>query len=119
MKIALATQDGYVAEHFGHCPEYTLVSIDDNQVKDKIIVPNPGHRPGFLPEYLSKLGVSAIIAGGMGPKAQELFSQKNIQTIIGVTGQIDRVVKDYLAGTLQQGESRCNHGQFHHEGCHC
>ena len=32
MKIAIATDNGYVAQHFGHCAAYTLVELEDNRV---------------------------------------------------------------------------------------
>jgi len=111
MKIAVATEGSTVAPHFGRCPEYTLYNVKDGSVADKTIIPNPGHEPGFLPEYLSKLGVSCIIAGGMGMRAQNLFAGKNIQTVVGATGLVDDVAKAFAAGTLEGGESLCEHGQ--------
>ena len=82
MKVAISTDQGYVSAHFGRCPSYTLVEIKEGQILNKEEVPNPGHQPGFLPQYLSEKGVNCIIAGGMGPRAQGLFAQKNIETII-------------------------------------
>ncbi len=116
MKIAVATDGPMVAAHFGRCPEYTIVTARDGKVLDKIVVPNPGHEPGFLPDYLSKLGVSCIIAGGMGPRAQGLFAEKSIQTVTGVSGPVSEAINSYLAGSLEAGESLCEHGQEHH-GC--
>ncbi|MDI7247240.1 MAG: NifB/NifX family molybdenum-iron cluster-binding protein [Bacillota bacterium] len=116
MKIAVATDGPMVAAHFGRCPEYTIVTVDDGKVTNKVVIPNPGHEPGFLPEYLSKLGVSCIIAGGMGPRAQGLFAEKNIQTVTGVSGPVSEVVNSYLAGSLEAGESLCEHGE-RHERC--
>jgi len=117
VKIAVATDGHMVASHFGRCPEYTIVTVDDNgNVANKVVIPNPGHEPGFLPEYLSKLGVSCIIAGGMGPRAQGLFAEKNIRTVTGASGLVSDVVASYLAGSLELGESQCEHGA-HPGGC--
>ena len=66
--------------------------------------------------FLAKHGVSCIIAGGMGQRAQDLFTEQNIETIIGVTGSVEQVIADYLAGSLQPGESLCDH---RHGGHHC
>lgn len=118
MKIAVATEGSAVAPHFGRCPEYTLYNVKDGSVSDKTVIPNPGHEPGFLPEYLSKLGVSCIIAGGMGMRAKNLFAEKNIQTVVGVTGLVDEVAKAFAAGTLRGGESLCEHGQTEHQRSH-
>jgi predicted Fe-Mo cluster-binding NifX family protein len=114
MKIAISTENGYVAAHFGRCVKYTLVNIEDNRITHKEEIDNPGHQPGFLPEFLGARGVNLIISGGMGPRAQGLFAQKNIQTIIGVQGPINEVIENYIQGKLKPGEDLCDHGHEHH-----
>lgn len=111
VKIAVATDGPMVAAHFGRCPEYTIFTVNSGKVENRVIIPNPGHEPGFLPGYLAKLGVSCIIAGGMGPRAQGLFAENNIQAITGVSGPVDEVINLYLAGRLESGESLCEHGK--------
>lgn len=110
MRIAVATENGQVAQHFGRCPEYTLLDVERGQIRSKVVIPNPGHQPGFLPPYLAEKGVSCIIAGGMGPSAQDLFAAQGIKTVIGASGPVDEVVKAYLAGSLALGSSACEHG---------
>ena len=78
MKIALATDGAVISPHFGHCSEFTVVTVENGKAVGTERVANPEHQPGFLPEYLSKMGGSCIIAGGMGPSAQELFAAKGI-----------------------------------------
>lgn len=113
MKIAVSTERGYVSAHFGRCPSYTLFEIQDGILQSKEEIPNPGHQPGFLPQFLSERGVQCIIAGGMGPRAQALFAQKNIETITGIQGSIEDVIHKYMNQQLEAGEDLCNHG---HEG---
>jgi predicted Fe-Mo cluster-binding NifX family protein len=115
MKIAISTENGFVSAHFGRCPTYTIVDIQDGRVLSRQEIPNPGHQPGFLPGYLSERGVEAIIAGGMGPRAQGLFAQKNIQTLIGVQGPVDEVIEKFLRQELEAGQDLCDHGH-HPEG---
>lgn len=120
MRIAVATENGGVAEHFGHCPEYTIAEIEDGKLAGKMVIPNPGHQPGFLPRYLAGLGVSYVIAGGMGAKAQNLFREAGIRTVVGVTGPVARVIDDFLADRLMGGESLCDRGKHEHSwsgGC--
>lgn len=117
LKIAVATSRGEVAEHFGRCPEYTIFTVEDGKITGEMVIPNPGHEPGFLPGYLAEMGVECIIAGGMGPRAQGLFAQRNIETITGVRGPVRSVVAAYLAGRLQTGEDMCRHGSEAHKGC--
>jgi predicted Fe-Mo cluster-binding NifX family protein len=117
MRVAISTDRGYVSAHFGRCPAYTVVDIQDAKVLAREEIANPGHQPGFLPQYLSERGVGVIIAGGMGPRAQGLFAEKNIQTIIGVQGRIDDVIGKYLRHELEAGQDLCDHGQQHEGPC--
>ena len=110
MKIAISTDSGNVSEHFGRCPEFTILDIENGALKGREVITNPGHHPGFLPEFLKKAGVECIIAGGMGMRAQDLFDAAGIKTIMGVSGSIDEVIKSLLSGTLKGGESLCNPG---------
>ncbi|NLZ28747.1 MAG: dinitrogenase iron-molybdenum cofactor [Firmicutes bacterium] len=117
MKIAIATENGFVAQHFGHCSTYTLFEIADQKIIGKEVVDNPGHQPGFLPGFLAQYGVSCIIAGGMGQRAINLFEEQNIEAIVGVAGVVEEVIADYLSGNLKAGESFCDHGRG--GGGHC
>lgn len=110
MKIAVATvNDNEVAEHFGHCPQYTIIVASDGQVESKEVIKNPGHEPGFLPKFLGEMGVQCIISGGMGLRAKELFAQRNIEVVTGVSGLVDDIVAGFLADTLEIGTDMCRH----------
>lgn len=117
MKIAVSTESGHVSAHFGRCPVYTLVEVEAGRVAARREIPNPGHQPDFLPGYLSELGVSVIIAGGMGPRAQELFAEKNIKTFIGVQGRVDEVIDKFLRGELEAGRDLCDRGRGRDDHC--
>ncbi len=120
MKVAIATDNGYVSAHFGRCPSYTLLEIEEGKVIKREEIPNPGHSPGFLPHYLFERGVNVIIAGGMGPRAQALFAEKNIQTLTGVQGEIDEVIQKFIRQELDAGKDLCDHDKvsFPDHPCH-
>ena len=76
----------------------------------KKLIPSPGHEPGLLPQWLAEEGASVVIAGGMGSRAQALFSQNRITVILNILeGDPEKAVLDYLAGTLQVGDDVCDH----------
>ena len=110
MKIAISTDDGFVSAHFGRCPFFTIAEIEENKLVNKEVIDNPGHRPGFLPQFLNEQGVKYIIAGGMGMRATGLFADAGIETIVGITGKVDDVIDQILKGTLKGGESLCKPG---------
>ena len=43
MKLAISTDNNQVAKHFGRCSKYTIVEIDNSKIKEKKVIPNPGH----------------------------------------------------------------------------
>lgn len=110
MKVAISTDSGQVSAHFGRCPEFTILEIDDGKITKRDVIQNPGHHPGYLPQYFERLGIEAVIAGGGGTRAQMLFAEKNIQFILGVTGEIDDVINKLCKGELEGGESLCSPG---------
>ena len=109
MRIAISTDGDRVAPHFGRCEAYTLVDIDEQEITRQARIPNPGHQPGFRPGYLAERGVACIVAGGMGPRAQTLFGEKGIQTVVGVSSTLDETVDALRRDELRGGESLCNH----------
>jgi len=110
MKIAISTDGRYVSAHFGRCPSFTIVDMEDGKEINRQVIDNPGHHPGYLPQFLHDKGVGYIIAGGMGQRASDLFAEVGIEAIVGINGTIDGVIDKVLRGTLEGGESLCRPG---------
>ncbi len=110
MKIAISTDGNEVSPHFGRCPQFTIINIEGSKLVGKEVIENPGHHPGYLPQYLNKIGVGCIVAGGMGMRAKELFNQTGIETILGIGGNIEEVIGKIIDGSLEGGESICQPG---------
>ncbi len=110
MKIAIPTAEGKLAMHFGHCEKFVLIDVENSEiVKTEEVVPPP-HEPGLLPKWLGELNVNIIIAGGMGVRAQDLFSANNIKVIVGAGSEsVEQLVKAYIDGTLVTGNNACDH----------
>lgn len=112
MRYAVPVSDGKLAAHFGHCEQFALIDVDvaAKTILRKELVTSPGHQPGFLPGWLAEEGVSAVIAGGMGSRAQALFDEHRIRVIVGAMGDDpEQIVLDYIRGTLATGENVCDH----------
>jgi len=110
MKFAIPLAEGKLTAHFGHCQEFALVEVEDNEIKNKETLVPPPHEPGVLPKWLHDLGTNVIIAGGMGARALELFTQNNIKVIVGAAALTpEELVKQYLDKTLQTGGNVCDH----------
>ena len=111
MKIAISTDGDHVSAHFGRCPSFTILEIEDSNIIKADEIQNPGHHPGYLPQFFDEMGIDCIITGGMGGRATELFTQYNIQPILGISGKVQDVIYQLLNGTLKGGESLCKPGQ--------
>jgi predicted Fe-Mo cluster-binding NifX family protein len=111
MKIAVATEQGRVAGHFGHCDGFTLYEVEGAVVKTKQFHSSPEHVPGAIPNFLNDLEANVVIAGGMGGGAIQIFNEKRIEVITGVTGDLDTAIQKYLSGNLQSSGSVCHEHQ--------
>ncbi|MBW2428757.1 MAG: NifB/NifX family molybdenum-iron cluster-binding protein [Deltaproteobacteria bacterium] len=110
MKFAIPLAEGKLTAHFGHCQEFALIEVEDNQIKNKETLVPPPHEPGLLPKWLHDQGANVIIAGGMGARALDLFSQNDIKVIVGASALTpEELVNQYLANTLQTGGNVCDH----------
>lgn len=123
MKIAVATDDNrgleaVLSQHFGRCPYYILVEVDDNEIGEVKALENPFYgshgQPGEVPAFIKSTGAHVIIAGGMGPKAIGFFEQYGIQVVTGVSGMVQEVIQLYLDGQIQ-GASPCMDHDHHHD----
>jgi predicted Fe-Mo cluster-binding NifX family protein len=109
MKICIPKEGALVSQHFGHTPEFAIFTVEDGKVLSKEVVQSPGHEPGKLPRLMSSYGVTHVITGGMGRKAQQMFEELNIKVFSGASGEIDEVLKSFLNGTLKTGQNLCDH----------
>ena len=112
MKIAIPLAEGKLCMHFGHCEQFALVdtNAETKTITGKKMLTPPPHEPGLLPRWLHEQGANLIIAGGMGQRAQALFTDNGIKVIIGAPSETPEIlVKAYMAGTLQTGANTCDH----------
>jgi len=108
MRIAIATERNRVSHHFGRCPEYTVIDMEDGKVINRHLLKNPGHRPNFLPQFLHDHQIDRIISGGMGQKARVLFDQFSIEPLVGVEGEIETVIAALLNDEIENGKNLCH-----------
>ena len=110
MKIAMPVYGGKLSQHFGHSEQFSLIEVEDQSIRSREDVTPPAHEPGLLPRWLKEKGVSVVIAGGMGQRAQVIFEQAGIEVICGAPSQEpNEVVNSYLEGNLQTGDNACDH----------
>lgn len=112
VKIAIPLAEGKLTAHFGHCRSFAFCVADpkNGAVQSKEEVVPPPHEPGVLPRWLHEQGITHIIAGGMGGRAQSLFVENGIQVIVGAPCESPEVlIEAWAQGTLVTGENACSH----------
>ena len=60
--------DANMSGHFGRCPYYTIVDIEEDEVKNVQVIANPfadNHIPGKVPHFIKDQKANVMIAGGM------------------------------------------------------
>lgn len=118
MRIVVPSgKDMSVAGHFGHCEQFVFFDCEEGKIVKREAVPNPGHQPGFLPNFLADHGANAILAGGMGEGAVSIFQQRGVDVILGAEGKAEDCVMKYLKGELRSTGSVC-HEHEHEKECH-
>ncbi len=94
--------------HFGHCDLYTLVEIEDGQIKDSRVIPNVPHQQGgcMAPvNHLAQHGVNVLVAGGMGMRPLMGFMQVGIQVYYGgELATVGEAVQALIDGRLPRFE---------------
>jgi predicted Fe-Mo cluster-binding NifX family protein len=118
-KIAIPMENGKLCTHFGHCEYFAIASIEDGHVAGMEEQTPPAHEPGVYPRWIASLGVTDVIAGGMGQKAIELFNQQGINAFVGCPANgANEILEDFLAGKLVLSANYCNHDGKQEHHCH-
>ncbi len=112
MKIAIPLTGGSLSAHFGHCEQFAMITVaaKTRRVLSCEDLTPPPHEPGLYPVWLAERGVTHIIAGGMGPNAQNLFTRNNIEVLVGSPSEDpEKIVSLFLEGKLEAGANTCDH----------
>lgn len=120
MRIAISAEsnaglESTVAQHFGRCPFYIVVDLEEDQVNAVEAIKNPyfeSHQPGMVPAFINSKNVNVMISGGMGRRAIQFFEEFGIAVATGATGSVESAVDAYCKGTLT-GDSACKESEAH------
>ncbi len=113
MKFALPVDDGKLSDKFGQAAQFAIIKVKGGTMEPKELRPTPPHEPGGIPEWLEDLGVTHVIAGSLGEKAQKLLTHKGMEVIAGAPLEApEELVEKYLKKTLTT-----TRGAVHPGGC--
>jgi len=112
MKYAVPVTGGVLSSHFGHCEQFALFTVDPQkkEITGKEYLVSPEHQPGLLPKWLAEKGATVVVAGGMGPMAQQIFQENGIAVVLGaMETDPEKAVISHLNGVLTTGDNVCDH----------
>lgn len=122
MRIAIAVEDvaqvhPKVSGHFGRCSGFYIYEFDYNghiSTKEFYVNPFQGTHNGNcqIPDYLQRLKVDNVIAGGMGRKAINSFNNYNIEVVTAPSLLVEEALHNYLDGELK-GYEECREHANH------
>ena len=117
MKIATPSRNGQIDEHFGHCKEYLVFTVNGKELIPEANIPSPegcGCKSGVAVD-LAAAGVTHMIAGNMGAGAVRVLGSHGITAVRGASGDARRAVQDFVDGKLSDSGSGCaGHGDDGH-----
>jgi len=95
-----------LSAHFGHCDVYTLVTLEDDQIKEVSLLPGVPHVQGgcMAPvQHLAGHGAKVLIAGGMGMRPLMGFNQVGIKVYHGGGARaVKEAVEAFVQGRLPE-----------------
>ncbi|MBW1797060.1 MAG: NifB/NifX family molybdenum-iron cluster-binding protein [Deltaproteobacteria bacterium] len=98
--------DGQRSGHFGHCDVFTMVDVENGEIREVSTVPNQSHVQGgcMVPvNLLADHNVKALIVGGIGMRPLMGFKQVGINVYYDATrAEIRPVVEDLISGKLPE-----------------
>jgi len=101
MRIAIATDQDFVASGFGCCPVCTIVDAEDGNIRETFIIPNPGLKHEYWAELFCRNAIKHLIVGKIGAHALSVMHWRGIEVMAGVQGSIDDVVHRFARGELR------------------
>lgn len=118
MKVAVPSRGDMVDEHFGHCESFTVFTVNgNNDITEEVrLTPPPacGCKSNLI-STLVDMGVSVLVAGGMGQGAVTYLNENGIKVVRGAAGPVHGAVRAWLDGRMQDNHEVCQaHGE---DGC--
>ena len=84
MKLAVTYENGQVFQHFGHCRQFKLYTVEDGRIIASEVVDTNGSGHGALAGFLQAKGIDTLICGGIGGGARSALAEAGIQLHLGV-----------------------------------
>ncbi|SFG63219.1 NifB/NifX family molybdenum-iron cluster-binding protein [Oribacterium sp. WCC10] len=93
-----------VFQHFGETRFFKLYNIERNDIIDSSVVSTDGQGHCALAGVLRRIGVNALVCGGIGDEAQVSLAELGIRVCGGMEGNCDDAAEKFARGELAFNE---------------
>lgn len=110
MKICIASEsrgglDDMVSMHFGRCPVFTIVEVENGEIRNVYVVPNQGAKSASgagiqAAQIVINEGCNVAIAGAIGPNSAQALQMANVDMRTSPPIKIGDAVMQYIQGQL-------------------
>ena len=97
--FAAPVVDGNLAPQCNQSQRFLLVTVRDKQIVAQVQVMPPDFKPGLLPHWLERQGVTHLIAAGLPENARKLLQRKGLEVITAEAGTpVEGLVQELIKG---------------------
>lgn len=116
MKIAVTYDNGNVGQHFGRTEFFKVFTLEEGQLVSGELLSGGDHGHVAKAQFMKDNAIDVVICGGIGQPAAAGVRAAGAEIYPGVTGSVDQVVEDFIAGRLQYNLEAIHapHGDHHH-----
>ncbi len=107
MKVCVPSTDKKVARNFGKAVEFLIMTVEEGKVLSAEVVPNPGREKVKVPAFVAGLGVTHVVAGGIGNPARGALEGERVEVVSGAEGPVETVLGRYFSGMLESKKMSC------------
>jgi len=106
--LAVPAADDRLSAQFNQKQNFLLCTVKNGEIVEQHQATPPDFRPGLLPDWLARQGVTHIIAENLAANARNLLERKGMTVILApagtpVTDAINRVLSDLALETAKPG----------------
>jgi predicted Fe-Mo cluster-binding NifX family protein len=111
MRVAVSTTSGglddKVSDVFGRAVSFTIVDVEDGEIRNIDIVRNDfavrgGGAGVAVSQFLADKGVNAVITGNVGPNALAVLSSAGIKVYRGSGLTVKEAIEKLIRGELEE-----------------
>ncbi len=111
MRIAVSTTEGglddKVSDVFGRAVSFTIVDVEDGDIKSVEVVRNDfavrgGGAGVAVSQFLADKGVEVVLTGNVGPNALSVLNSAGIKVYRAGGMKVKEAIEKFLKGELEQ-----------------